>query len=45
MCQIFAGQDPAISDYVTRSVRLNGYATSVRLEARFWELLDIISAE
>lgn len=45
MCQIFAGQDPAIYAYVTRSVRLNGYATSVRLEARFWELLDIISEE
>ena len=45
MCQIFAGQDPAIYAFVTRSLRLNGYATSVRLEARFWELLDIISEE
>ncbi len=45
MCQIFAGQDPANYTYVTRSVRLGGHATSVRLEARFWELLDIISNE
>lgn len=45
MCQIFAGQDPANYSYVTRSVRLDGHATSVRLEARFWELLDVISDE
>ena len=45
MCQIFAGQDPAIYACATRSIRLNGFATSVRLEARFWELLDIISEE
>jgi len=45
MCQIFAGQDPANYTHVTRSVRLGGYATSVRLESRFWELLDVISEE
>jgi len=45
MCQIFAGQDPANYTHITRSVRLDGYATSVRLESRFWELLDVISDE
>ena len=45
MCQIFAGQDPAIYACTTRSIRLNGFATSVRLEARFWDLLDIISED
>lgn len=45
MCKIFAGQDPAMYACETRSMRLHGYATSVRLEARFWELLDIISKE
>jgi predicted DNA-binding ribbon-helix-helix protein len=25
---------------ITRSVRVNGYVTSVRLEKRFWDVLD-----
>ncbi len=44
MCQLYAGQDPANYQYVTRSIRLNGCATSVRLEARFWDILDEIAA-
>ena len=40
MCQIFAGQDPANYRYITRSVRLGGHATSIRLEATFWDILD-----
>lgn len=45
MCQIFAGQDPANYEYSTRSVRLAGHATSIRLEATFWEILDELAAE
>src|SRR5262249_16591552 len=44
MCHIFAGQDPAAYAYQTRSVRLNGYSTSLRLEERFWRLVDEIPA-
>ena len=44
MCRIFAGQDPASYAYITRSVRLGGHATSIRLEASFWDLLDEIAA-
>lgn len=44
MCRIFAGQDPATYGYVARSVRLAGHATSIRLEAAFWEILDEIAA-
>jgi len=44
MCQIFAGQDPAGYAYVTRSIRLAGHATSIRLESAFWEILDEIAA-
>lgn len=40
MCQIFAGQDPANYRYITRSLRLDGHATSIRLEAAFWDILD-----
>lgn len=45
MCQIFAGQDPAGYAYITRSIRLGGHATSLRLEAAFWEILDEIAEE
>ena len=44
MCQIFAGQDPANYRYITRSVRLDGHATSIRLEATFWDILDELAA-
>ena len=44
MCQIFAGQDPATYEGETRSIRLNGQSTSIRLEASFWEMLDAIAA-
>lgn len=40
MCQIFAGQNPGNYRYITRSVRLAGHATSIRLEATFWDILD-----
>ena len=43
MCQIFAGQDPATYDCETRSLRLNGQSTSIRLETSFWEMLDQIA--
>ena len=44
MCQIFAGQDPATYESETRSLRLNGQSTSIRLEVSFWDLLDTIAA-
>lgn len=43
MCRIFAGQDPASYAYETRSVRLMGHATSVRLEAKFWSIIEDIA--
>jgi predicted DNA-binding ribbon-helix-helix protein len=46
MCQIFAGQDPATYEYETRSLRLNGQSTSIRLERMFWNVLtDIAEAQ
>ena len=44
MCQIFAGQPPESYRQVTRSFRLHGHATSVRLEAKFWEMVDDMAA-
>jgi predicted DNA-binding ribbon-helix-helix protein len=43
MCHVFAGQDPANYTFETRSIRLMGHPTSVRLEARFWVVLEDIS--
>jgi len=44
MCEIFAGQNPATYAHISRSVRLAGHATSIRLEASFWDILDEIAA-
>lgn len=43
MCKIFRSQPPAAYARKTRALRLDGYATSVRLEAAFWETLEEIS--
>lgn len=43
MCRIFAGQDPNVYEPTTRSVRLSGHCTSIRLEAAFWRILDEIA--
>jgi len=44
MCRIFAGQAPETYSYQTRSVRLSGHSTSIRLEAAFWHILEEIAA-
>jgi predicted DNA-binding ribbon-helix-helix protein len=43
MCKIFAGQKRSNYQYTTRSIRLNGQCTSVRLEYKFWSILDEIA--
>jgi predicted DNA-binding ribbon-helix-helix protein len=45
MCQMFAGQDPARYEYVTRRLRLNGQSTSIRLERAFWGIVDQMAAK
>ena len=44
MCRLFAGQEPRTYEYETRSLRLNGQCTSLRLERAFWAVLDEIAA-
>jgi predicted DNA-binding ribbon-helix-helix protein len=44
MCSIFSGQPRERYASQTRSVRLGGHATSIRLEAAFWTVLEEISA-
>ena len=45
MCQIFAGQDPQNYAFETRSIRLMGHSTSIRLESKFWVVLEQICVE
>jgi predicted DNA-binding ribbon-helix-helix protein len=39
MCKIFIGADPAFYDTSTRSIRLHGVVTSIRLETLSWSVL------
>lgn len=45
MCYIYASTERALYECQTRSVRIDGVVTSVRLEQRFWEILEKIAAE
>ena len=45
MCHILSGQPIEAYSYQTRSVRLGGHATSIKLEGAFWDILDEIAAE
>ena len=40
MCRIYAGTAPDEYEPVSRSLRVHGAVTSIRLEARFWAILD-----
>lgn len=44
MCHFFASQSPESYAFETRSIRLNGQSTSIRLETIFWTVLDRIAA-
>lgn len=44
MCMLFAGQAPESYAFKTRSFRLRGHVTSLRLEAAFWDILHEIAA-
>lgn len=44
MCHVFSGQEPAGFEQISRSIRIGGHSTSIRLEAAFWKLLDEIAA-
>ena len=40
MCHVFADQPPESYASTTRSLRLNGQSTSIRLENAYWTVLD-----
>ncbi|WP_221792988.1 ribbon-helix-helix domain-containing protein [Oceanobacter mangrovi] len=45
MCEIYSGAEPELFELKTRSIRIDGVVTSIRLEAVFWHLLEQIAAE
>lgn len=45
MCEIYASTDPSLYESVARSMRIGGVVTSIRIERRFWQVLEDIAAE
>ena len=45
MCQLFAHQPQRDYESQTRSLRINGHATSIRLEMAFWDTLEEIAGK
>ncbi len=45
MCKLFAGADPRLWESRTRSIRMDGMVTSLRLESLFWTKLEQIAAD
>ena len=45
MCNLFISQDPTSYAAETRPIRLHGHATSIRLEAAFWDILEQIATQ
>ncbi len=45
MCRLFIGADAQLWESQTRSIRMDGMVTSVRLEAMFWMILEDIAAK
>ncbi|MCV9963184.1 ribbon-helix-helix domain-containing protein [Pararhizobium sp. BT-229] len=43
MCKVLTVQSPERFAKVSRSVRISGHSTSVRLEAAFWQVLEDIA--
>lgn len=44
MCRMFAHQPMRNYESQTRSLRIHGHSTSIRLENTFWTILDEIAA-
>ncbi len=45
MCKLLANRKAQDFRPVSRSVRLNGHSTSLRLEASFWRVLDNLARD
>ena len=45
MCQLFAHQPQRDYESQTRSLRIDGHSTSIRLELAFWDTLEEIASK
>ena len=45
MCEIYSAAEPELFELKTRSIRIDGVVTSIRLEAVFWQILEQIADE
>ena len=45
MCSLFAHQPQRDYESQTRSLRIDGHCTSIRLELAFWDTLEEIAAK
>lgn len=45
MCEIYTSTASERYECTTRSVRLQGYVTSIRLENEFWDILETLAGE
>lgn len=45
MCSVYISADPILYESRTRSLRINGVLTSIRLENQFWDVLSEIAAK
>jgi predicted DNA-binding ribbon-helix-helix protein len=45
MCQLFAHQPQRDYESQTRSLRIDGHSTSIRLEMAFWDTLEEIASK
>ncbi len=45
MCEIYSGVEDELFELKTRSIRLDGAVTSIRLEGVFWQILETIARE
>lgn len=45
MCELYVRADPILYECRTRSLRIHGVVTTIRLENLFWDVLGEIAAE
>jgi predicted DNA-binding ribbon-helix-helix protein len=45
MCRLFIGANSQLWESQTRSIRMDGMVTSVRLETMFWSVLEEVAAK
>jgi predicted DNA-binding ribbon-helix-helix protein len=44
MCNVYATTDPRDYECTARSLRMHGMVTSIKLERRFWSILELMAS-